>query len=474
MDNRGDHGGAVAIIGVACRYPGAADPAEYHDLAVTGRRMFRLVDGSPGGPVYAALLDDWVRPVSFGDPEAGALDTGPVQKLAAETAALAMADAGLRDVAGMLRSGAGMPRNGAGMPRGRAGMPRGDAGGRGPWGGRAGLFIASSVAGVGAFVREQFGFAADVAQPDAAATSSLHAVAAAATALGAGELDLAVAGGVELGLDPAWLAAQARAGTLGRDGMRVYAADPAGLLPGEGCGIVVLARSADVRAAGMPVYAEIAGWNTVPVSPSLDAEALLRAYWQAGVDPADIQLIEGEGTGTAAGDLSELTAFAQLRRGGRATAALGAVSAGIGYTRAAAGIASLVKTAVAMAAGTIPPGTGCARQHPLIESGDARLRLPRLAEPWPGGNAGALGDPAGRGQLARHGGPGGLAGPVRPAEDGRGSSRAGPRSRGCPQAGTAAAAGRDGSRGGSGSSGRPGRAAHHSAAQDPGGSGDAG
>ena len=118
MDKRGDHGGVVAIIGVACRYPGAADPAEYHDLAVTGRRMFRLVDGSPGGPVYAALLDDWVRPVSFGDPEAGAQDTGPVQKLAVETAALALADAGLRDVAGMLH-------NGAGMPRGRAGLPRG-------------------------------------------------------------------------------------------------------------------------------------------------------------------------------------------------------------------------------------------------------------------------------------------------------------------------------------------------------------
>jgi len=412
MDNRGDHGGAVAIIGVACRFPGAADPAEYHDLTVTGRRMFRLVEGSPGRPLYAAPLDDWVRPVSFGDPEESAQDTGPVQKLAVETAALALADAGLRDVAGMLRNragtprngagmprngagmprnGAGMPRNGAGMPCGGAGMPRADLGGRGPWGGRAGLFIASSVAGVGAFVREQFGFAADVAQPDAAATSSLHAVAAAATALGAGELDLAVAGGVELGLDPAWLAAQARAGTLGRDGMRVYAADPAGLLPGEGCGIVVLARSADVRAAGLPVYAEIAGWNTVPVSPSLGAEALLRAYRQAGVDPADIQLIEGEGTGTAAGDLSELTAFAQLRRGGRATAALGAASASIGYTRAAAGIASLVKTAVAMAAGMIPPGTGCARQHPLIESGDALLRLPRLAEPWPDGNAGAAG-----------------------------------------------------------------------------------
>jgi enediyne polyketide synthase len=354
MDNRGDHGGRVAIIGVACQFPGAAEPIEFHDLTVAGRRMFRPVaDG-----LQAAVLDDWARP------EAGTQDTGPVQKLAAETSALALADAGFRDVAGMRLGG----------------------------GGRCGLFLASSAAGVGALVGEQFGFAADVAQRGPAATSSLHAVAAAAAALSAGDLDLAVAGGAELGLDPAWLTAQARAGTLGRDEMRVYAADPAGLLPGEGCGMVVLTRSADARAAERPVYAEIAGWSTVPVSPSaLDGQALLRAYRQAGIDPADIQLIEGEGTGTAVGDLAELTAFAQLRRGGRATAALGAVAAGIGYARAAAGVASLVKTALAMAAGMIPPGTGCARQHPLIESGDAPLRLPRQPELWPDGNVAASG-----------------------------------------------------------------------------------
>ena len=366
MDNRGDHGGTVAIIGVACRFPGAAEPAEFHDLTVAGRRMFRPVaDG-----LQAALLDDWARP------EPGTQDTGPVQKLAAETTALALADAGFRDVAGM-RPGGGLLRPGRLLR---------DAGGR------RGLFLASSVPGVSALVREQFGFAADVAQPDPAATSSLHAVAAAAAALGTGDLDLAVAGGAELGLDPAWLTAQARAGTLGRDEMRVYAADPAGLLPGEGCGMVVLARSADARAAGLPVYAEIAGWSTVPASPSaLDGQALLRAYLQAGIDPTDIQLIEGEGTGTAAGDLAELTAFAQLRRGGRATAALGAVAAGTGYARAAAGIASLVKTALAMAAGMIPPGTGCVRQHPLIESGDALLRLSRQPEPWPDGSVAASG-----------------------------------------------------------------------------------
>ena len=312
--------------------------------------MFRPVAAG----LQAAVLDDWARP------EPGMQDTGPVQKLAAETTALALADAGFRDVAARR--------------------------------GRVGLFLASSVMGVGSLVREQFGFAADVAQPGPAATSSLHAVAAAAAALGTGDLDLAVAGGAELGLDPAWLTAQARAGTLGRDEMRVYAADPAGLLPGEGCGVVVMARSADARAAGLPAYAEIAGWSTVPVSPSaLDGQALLRAYRQAGINPTDIQLIEGEGTGTEAGDLAELTAFAQLRRGGRATAALGAVAAGVGYARGAAGIASLVKTALAMAAGMIPPGTGCARQHPLIESGDALLRLPRQPEPWPDGNVATSG-----------------------------------------------------------------------------------
>ena len=72
-----------------------------------------------------------------------------------------------------------------------------------------------------------------MAQPGPAATSSLHAVAGAAAALGTGDLDLAVAGGAELGLDPAWLTVQARAGTLGRDEMRVYAADPPACCPGR-------------------------------------------------------------------------------------------------------------------------------------------------------------------------------------------------------------------------------------------------
>ena len=383
MGVRGEHGEPVAIIGVACRFPGAGDPAEFHDLIVAGRSRFEPTAGVDGRPLHAALLDDWTVPFSDVDGSGTGEDLGPVQKLAAETAALALADAGLREAAGTSRTG---------------------------------LIIASSAQGVCEQIREQFGVAAGGPYPDAAYRSSLHAVAGAASALQAGLVDLAVAGGVELGINLAWLARQAGAGALGTDEMRVYAADPSGLLPGEGCGMVVLVRAADARAGGVPVYAELAGWSTVRVAagtgagaagvgtggvgtggvgtggPALAQAGLLRAYERAGIDPAEIQLIEGTGLGTAGADAAEIEAFAQLRQGSQATAALSAVSGCIGYTKAAAGIASLVKVAVVMAAGTVPPGPGCVRPHPVVESGDARLRWPGHAEPWPDGNAGTLGN----------------------------------------------------------------------------------
>jgi enediyne polyketide synthase len=363
MDGRGDRGESVAIIGMACRFPGARDPAEFHDLAVAGRDMFQPVAALPGRPLRAAVLDDWSAPQIADDPVTGGLwpDVGPVRKLAAEMTALALTDAGLREVAGACRTG---------------------------------LIIASSVPELGEQVREEFGFAARGLFSRSAHVSSLHAVAAAAGALQTGELDLAVAGGAEVGLDPVWLALQDRAGALGAGEMRVYAADPAGLLPGEGCGMVVLVRAADARAAGVPVYAEIAGWSTPPADSERSGPVLLQAYQRAGVDPADVQLIEGQGIGTAPGDSAELAALTQLRRSGLdhgTVAALGAISACIGYARAAAGIASLVKAAVAMAAGTIPPGPGSPGPHPLIASGEALLRLPPRPEPWPDGAPGPSG-----------------------------------------------------------------------------------
>src|ERR1700690_3926493 len=107
----------VAIVGLACRFPGADEPAGFHDLTVAGRRMFRPAAPAPGGPLHAALLEDWGGPAADGDPVVQ--DARPVQKLAAEPPALALANAGLQ--AGGIGDGAR---------------------------GRAGLFMASSTAGV--------------------------------------------------------------------------------------------------------------------------------------------------------------------------------------------------------------------------------------------------------------------------------------------------------------------------------------
>src|SRR5260370_6424155 len=128
MDGRGDRGGRVAIIGMACRFPGARDPAEFHDLAVAGRRMFGPAAVLPGRQLRAALLDDWtIPPVPaddplFGDLEPGRQDLGPVQKLATEMTALALTDAGLREAAGASRTGliiASSAAGGCGLVRGQ-------------------------------------------------------------------------------------------------------------------------------------------------------------------------------------------------------------------------------------------------------------------------------------------------------------------------------------------------------------------
>ena len=123
--------------------------------------MFQAAAALPGRPLRAAVLDDWNVPqIPADDFLTGALsppDLGPVRKLAAEMTALALTDAGLRDVAGTCRTG---------------------------------LLIASSVPGLGDQVREEFGFAARGPFPRAARVPSLHAVVVAAGALQTGELDL--------------------------------------------------------------------------------------------------------------------------------------------------------------------------------------------------------------------------------------------------------------------------------------------
>jgi enediyne polyketide synthase len=172
--------------------------------------------------------------------------------------------------------------------------------------------------------------------------------------------------------------------------MRVYDARPTGFLPGEGCGVVALMRAADAERAGVRAYAHLVGWASASDGagglsrPEVRGQllALRRAYRRAGLRPDDVTLIEGHGTGTAVGDRTELAALTELRGAGTAPAALGSVKANIGHTKAAAGVAGLIKATLAVAHRVLPPVTGCERPHELLRRPGAPLRVLEEPEPW--------------------------------------------------------------------------------------------
>jgi enediyne polyketide synthase len=404
---------AVAIVGAALRFPGAWDPDSFHELTMYGRRMFReYADETPGGaPLRAALLGGQPRVPGRDDELTGGITARHV--LATETAIAALTDVppagravapgrigvyiadipepGTADVCDWVRhqlrlltAAEGTAANGTGQPGGPGALV-GSAGVPQP----AGADVHELLLGTIGLLSRKHGGASVNGTAPGGLHCSLRAVAAACEALNSGEYDLALAGGVAKGVG-AWGRGRHPAGGQ----VRVYDASPTGALPGEGCGVVALRRADDARAAQVPGYAEIIGWHAAgPAAANRAAHgaahgaALPAAYARAGIDPADIQFVEGHGAATADDDLAELTALLEVlgarKAGARHRCALGSVAANIGDTRAAAGIAALLKTAFAMTADIIPPSTGCVHPNSLISGGGGPFRFPLVAELWP-------------------------------------------------------------------------------------------
>jgi len=224
---------------------------------------------------------------------------------------------------------------------------------------------------------------------DGACSSSLIAVANAATALTNGDLDLALAGGVDISLDTFELIGFAKTGALtGRD-MTVYDRKASGFIPGEGCGFVVLKRLEDARADGNYVYAVLNGWGissdgkgglTAPSSEG-QATALRRAYDRAGYSPHTVDFIEGHGTGTPVGDLKELEGIAltmsSYGEAGPRSCGVTSFKSLVGHTKAAAGVGALIKAVMAVNRRILPPLAGCKEPNAVFET-SARCLYPIL------------------------------------------------------------------------------------------------
>jgi acyl transferase domain-containing protein/acyl carrier protein len=231
---------------------------------------------------------------------------------------------------------------------------------------------------------------------DTACSSSLVATHLAVTSLRNRECDMAVVGGVNLILRPEWNVNFTKAHMLAPDGRcKTFDASADGYSRGEGCGVVILQRVSDAVAARRNIIAAIrssavnqdgaSGGLTVPSGPSQE-QVIRRALDGAGLRPQDIGYVEAHGTGTSLGDPIEVAALGSVfgpNRTKQAPLRIGSVKTNIGHLEAAAGVAGLMKVALALRHGEIPPHLHFTRGNPMIDWNGLPVEVPVEPTPWP-------------------------------------------------------------------------------------------
>ena len=416
----------IAIVGMAAVFPGAPDLATYRDNLERGVDAIGGVPADRVDPVFMAgfqckrggFVAPVFDPVAFGIMPVAARSAEPDQLLALHVAAAALADAG-PNVA-RARTGVILGRGGyltPGMAR-LANRVRGseqlvatlaellpelDAdtvakireafrARAGESGGEAGIGLVPNLAA--SRIANRLDLRGPAYCIDAACASSLLAVDQGCRELADRRVDAVVAGGVHVCHDVTLWSVFSELGALSpSSAIRPFDRRADGIVIGEGAGVVVLKRLADAERDGDRVYAVIRGCGvssdgreSSAMRPRADGQlAALEAAWRAADrDPASVGLVEAHGTATPTGDEVELEALGRFfgeARGGAERAALGSVKSMIGHAMPAAGAAGLVKAALAVHHGVLPPSLHCDEPHAAL--GKTRFRVRGAAEEWP-------------------------------------------------------------------------------------------
>ena len=233
---------------------------------------------------------------------------------------------------------------------------------------------------------------------DTACSSSLVALHLAIKSLQAGDCELAIIGGVNLLLSPEISETLKQAGMIAADGhCKTFDDQADGYVRGEGCGVLILKRLDQAQADGNPIQSVIRGSaiNQDGRSNGLTApnghaqqNVIRQALQAAQVEPQEISYIETHGTGTPLGDPIEVNALKQVLLTPNRTLPLylGAVKTNIGHLEAAAGIAGVIKTVLALQQAQIPPNLHLKRVNPHLGIEGTPIEIPRQRAVWPAQN----------------------------------------------------------------------------------------
>jgi len=403
----------IAIIGIGCRFPGSSGPEAFWQSLRDGidaitevpADRFKLNEVYDPDPAIAGKINtrwggfveqvDQFDPQFFGISPREAARMDPQQRLLLEVTWEALEDAG--QVADRI----------AGSPTGVfVGISNNDYG-RTQF---SDLSRIDAYAGTGnalSIAANRISYLLDFRGPsiaiDTACSSSLVAIHLACASLRNGESTLAVAGGVNLILSPAITMNFTKAGVMAPDGRcKAFAAAANGYVRSEGAGIVVLKPLSRAHADGDPIYAVIRGSavnqdgrsNGLMAPNPLAQEAVLReAYRRAKVSPGDVQYVEAHGTGTLLGDPIEARALGRVLADGRAPGrlcAIGSVKTNIGHCEAAAGVAGLIKIALALKYAEIPASLHFQEPNPHIPFDELPIRVQTKPGPWSAASGPAL------------------------------------------------------------------------------------
>lgn len=402
----------IAIIGVGCRFPGAKDACAFWNLLSNGvdaiqevpAQRFNLnevYDPDPAAP--GKIVTRWggfIEQVDqfdaqfFGISPREAARMDPQQRILLEVAWEALEDAGqVRERLAGTSTGVFIGISNTDYGRMQFNDPdRIDA--------YAGTGNALSIAANR--ISYIFDFRGPSIAIDTACSSSLVAVHQACISLRSGESNLALAGGVNLILSPAITINFSKAGAMAPDGRcKAFDARANGYVRSEGAGVVVLKPLSRAIADRDPIYAVISGSavnqdgrsNGLMAPNPLAQEAVIReAYRRAAVSPGEVQYVEAHGTGTLLGDPIEakaLGAVLTLDRSLECPCLIGSVKTNLGHLEAAAGIAGLIKVALALQHRQIPPSLHFKEPNPHIPFDKLLLRVNTTLSPWtaPGGKA---------------------------------------------------------------------------------------